>query len=281
MSSLRRLLDYSREFKRSYVLGTVYAAVNKIFDIAPEILIGVAVDVVVKRDQSFLAELGVASLEQQLVILGVVTVLIWAGESLFQYLYGLEWRNLAQALQHKVRSDVYDHVQHLRMSELESRRQGELQTLLTEDVNQLERFLNDGLVAIIHVVTSTVLVCIVFFALSPVIAAFAMLPIPFIVAIAMWFQRGLSTRYAAVRASAGKLGARLTSQLHGVPTIKAYTAQTQALDALQLDSRAYENTNRAAIKLSSAFVPLIRMAVLSGFVVTLVFGGFRALDGRL
>lgn len=281
MSSLRRFLAYSREFKSRYVLGTVYAVVNKVFDIAPEILIGVAVDVVVKRDDSFLAQLGATSLEQQLVVLGVVTVLIWGGESLFQYLYGVEWRNLAQALQNKVRSDVYDHVQHLRMSELERRRQGELQTILTEDVNQLERFLNDGLVAIIHVVTSTLLVSIVFFILSPTIAVFAMLPIPIIVLVAMWFQRGLAARYGRVRESAGKLGARLTSQLHGIATIKAYTAQPQARGALEQASRDYESANQSAIKLSSAFVPLIRMAVLSGFVVTLVFGGFRALDGSL
>lgn len=281
MSSLRRLLEYSREFRSRYILGTIYAVVNKVFDIAPEILIGVAVDVVVKRDDSFLSQLGVVSLSAQLVTLGVVTVLIWGGESLFQYLYGVEWRNLAQALQHKARSDVYDHVQHLRMSELDRRRQGELQTILTEDVNQLERFLNDGLVAIIHVVTSTLLVSVVFFILSPSIAVFAMLPIPVIVLVALWFQRGLATRYAEVRGAAGKLGARLTSQLHGLATIKSYTAQAQARTALEQASHDYQAANRKAIKLSSAFVPLIRMAVLAGFVVTLVLGGFRTLEGSL
>ena len=281
MSSLRRLLEYSREFRTRYVRGTVYAVINKVFDIAPEILIGVAVDVVVKREESFLGKMGLGDLREQLMILGVLTVLVWSGESLFQYLYGIEWRNLAQALQHKARTDVYDHVQHLRMTELETQRQGEIQTILTEDVNQLERFLNEGLVAIIHVVTSTLLVCLVFFVLSPIVAAFAMLPIPIIVLTAFWFQKGLGARYGAVRVTAGKLGARLTSQLHGIATIKAYTAQKQALDALHTDSRAYESTNQAAIKLSSAFVPLIRIAVLSGFVVTLVFGGFRTLDGSL
>jgi ATP-binding cassette, subfamily B, bacterial len=281
MSPLRRLLEYSREFRGRYLLGTIYAVVNKVFDIAPEILIGVAVDVVVKRNHSFLAKLGVASLSHQLAALGVATVAIWGGESLFQYLYGVEWRNLAQALQHKARADVYDHLQHLRMSELESRRQGELQTILTEDVNQLERFLDGGLVAIIHVVTSTLLVSVVFFILSPGVAIFAMLPIPIIVLVALWFQRGLASRYAVVRASAGKLGARLTSQLHGIATIKAYTAQAQAQSALHEASSDYVAANRSAIKLSSAFVPLIRMAVLSGFVVTLVFGGFRALEGSL
>ncbi|MEM6733908.1 MAG: ABC transporter ATP-binding protein, partial [Myxococcota bacterium] len=210
-----------------------------------------------------------------------MTVFIWGGESLFQYLYQIEWKNLAQALQNKARSDVYDHVQHLRVSELETRRQGELQTILTEDVNQLERFLNTGLVAIIHVVTSTIAVSAVFFVLSPPVAVFAMVPIPVIVVLALVFQRGLASRYAAVRESAGKLGARLTAQLMGVATIKSYTAQERALDALESDSRTYEATNRRAIRLSSAFVPLIRMAILSGFVVTLVYGGLKTLDGSL
>lgn len=281
MSSLRRLFHYSRQWRRRYLLGTLYAIINKLFDIAPEILIGVAVDVVVQREESFLADLGVTSLEQQLVVLGVLTVLIWGGESVFQYLYEIEWRNLAQALQNKARADVYDHVQHLRVSELDRRRQGELQTLLTEDVNQLERFLNSGVVAIIHVVTSTLAVSVVFLVLSPTIAAFAMLPIPVIIGIALWFQRGLAERYGAVRASAGRLGARLTSQLHGVATIKSYTAQERALAALETDSRGYEASNRRAIRLSSAFVPLIRMAILAGFVVTLVYGGFKTLDGSL
>ncbi|MEM1417846.1 MAG: ABC transporter ATP-binding protein [Myxococcota bacterium] len=281
MRSLRRLLAYSRAHRGRYARGTIYAVTNKLFDIAPEILIGVAVDIVVQREESFLAGFGVASLEGQLVLLGVLTVLVWGGESIFEYLYQVVWKNLAQTLQHELRADVFDHVQHLPAAALDGRRKGELQTLLTEDVNQLERFLNTGLVAILHVVTSTVAVGIVFFILSPGVAVFAMLPIPIIVVVALAFQRGLGRRYGAVRESAGTLGARLSSQLHGLLTIKSYTAEGQALEALEADSRGYERTNRKAIKLSSAFVPLIRMAILSGFVVTLVIGGFRTLDGTL
>ena len=39
--------------------------------------------------------------------------------------------------------------------------------------------------------------------------------------------------------------------------------------------------NRHAIRLSSAFSPLIRMIIVGGFIVTLVFGGLEALDGAL
>lgn len=280
-SPLGRLLLRDARWRRRAGVASAYSVINKLFDIAPELLIGAAVDVVVQREESFLASLGVGSLRVQLLVLGGLTVLIWAGESVFQYLYQVAWRNLAQAVQHSIRAQVYDHVQHLTSAELERRRQGELQTILTEDVNQLERFLNEGLNNIIQVLTSTAAVGVVFFLLAPQVAFFAMLPIPLIIAVAFWFQRGLAQRYAVVRDVAGRLGARLTAQLHGIATIKAYTAQSRALDALQADSRAYESSNRRAITLSSAFVPLIRMAVLLGFVVTLVFGGFLTLDGEL
>ena len=39
--------------------------------------------------------------------LAALTVLIWVGESLFEYLYALRWRELAQNLQHELRMEAY------------------------------------------------------------------------------------------------------------------------------------------------------------------------------
>ncbi|MDX1381625.1 MAG: ABC transporter ATP-binding protein, partial [Xanthomonadales bacterium] len=52
-------------------------------------------------------------------------------------------------------------------------------------------------------------------------------------------------------------------------------------EALRADSEAYLEANRRAIRVSSAFIPVIRMAILAGFVATLVYGGKLTLDGEL
>ena len=57
---------------------------NKIWDLAPP-LIGVAVDVVVTKEDSLLASFGVVDPWHQLLVLAAVTVAIWALESLFEY----------------------------------------------------------------------------------------------------------------------------------------------------------------------------------------------------
>ena len=67
--------------------GTILTALNKLFDIAPELLIGVAIDIVVRDSDSMVAQLlGIEDREQQLLVLGAATAVVWILESLTQYL---------------------------------------------------------------------------------------------------------------------------------------------------------------------------------------------------
>ena len=281
MSPAQRLLRYLRPERGKMLLASLYSILNKLFDIAPEILIGVAVDIVVKREESFLAHLGIVDLRTQLFGLTALTIAIWACESLFQFLYQLEWRGLAQRVQHRIRLDGFANVLRVPMAELQQHRTGDLGTVLSEDVNQLERFLNDGINQILQTTVSTVVVSIIFFILAPEVAVFSVLPIPLILFLAFFFQRRLASRYAAVRAAGGEVGAQVFGYLEAIATLKAFTAEDDAEGAVSQKSEAYLETNREAIRWSSAFVPVIRMGVLSGFVVTLAYGGIRCLDGHL
>ena len=278
---LGRLLAHARAYRKDVALATAFSVLNKFFDVLPEVLIGVAVDVVVSQKQSFLARLGIVEPRSQLVLLAGLTVLIWLLESLFEYLYALRWRNLAQNLQHDLRMDAYRHVQKLEMSWFEQRRTGNLMSVLGDDINQLERFLNGGANDVIQVATGTLMVSVVFFALSPEIALLSGLPVPLVVYGAFWFQSRLAARYARVREAAGALNARLNNNLLGVATIKAYAAEEYEAAHIAEGSARYREENAQAIRFSSAITPVIRMAILLGFAVTLLYGGFLALRGEL
>jgi ATP-binding cassette subfamily B protein len=276
-----RLLGHASAYRRDALLASAFSVLNKIFDVLPEVLIGIAVDVVVSKKQSFLAQLGVGEPRQQLVVLAILTVSIWVFESAFEYLYAVRWRSLAQNLQHDLRMDTYRHVQKLEMAWFEQRKTGNLMSVLNDDINQMERFLNGGANDLIQVVTGTLLVSVVFFALSPTIALLSGLPIPLIVYGAFWFQSRLGPRYARVREAAGTLNARLSNNLLGIVTIKAYAAEDYEAGHIAADSASYRQENALAIRFSSAITPVIRMAILLGFTVTLLYGGFLALEGEL
>ena len=286
MHPFKKLYRYAGRYRRDFRLATLYSVLNKFFDILPEVLIGAAVDVVVKGEESFLARhvlsaVGITDTWQQLLCLGAANVLIWGGESLFEYLYHLKWRGLAQDIQHDLRLDVYRQVQRLDMAYFETQRTGNLMSILNDDINQLERFLNGGANSIIQVVCSSIMVSAVFFALQPGIAVIALMPVPAILLGAFWFQKRLAPRYTEVREAAGDVSARLNNNLLGLATIKAFATESLEAQHIEQASNAYRGANARAIRISSAITPVIRMAILSGFTATLLFGGWLTIQGQL
>jgi ATP-binding cassette subfamily B protein len=279
--ALARLLRYARGYRRRITLATLYSVLNKLFDVMPEILIGIAIDVVVRQKDSFVAGLGVTDPKWQMLLLAGLTLMIWIGESLFEYLHLVMWRNLAQDLQHAMRLDAYRHVQRLDLAYFEDRSTGNLVSILNDDVNQLERFFNGGANSLIQVVTTLLAVGGVFFAVSPLIALMAFTPIPVIVIGAFYFQRRAQPLYAEVRHRVGMLAGRLSGNISGITTIKSFATEELEAGAIQLDSEAYVSANRKAIAISSAFIPIIRMAILAGFVATFLLGGWMTLEGKL
>ncbi len=278
---LRRLFSHAQSYRRDVWFASIFSVLNKLFDVLPEVLIGVAVDVIANRKNSFLARYGISDPGQQLWLLAALTVLIWVLESSFEYLYAVRWRNLAQNLQHDLRMEAYSHVQRLELAWFERRKTGNLMSILNDDINQMERFLNGGANDLIQIVTGSFLVGAVFFTLTTKIAGLALLPIPAIIYGAFWFQARLAARYTLVRETAGNLNSRLNNNLLGIATIKAYAAENYEAERIREDSEAYRAANASAIRFSAGITPIIRMAVLAGFTVTLLYGGFLALRGEI
>ncbi len=280
---LRELWRHARTHRSRVVLATVFSTLNKACDVAPELLIGAAVDVVVNRNgRSFVGRLfGVTDRFQQLTILAVITVVVWLAESITEYIARVTWRNLAQTIEHETRMEAYAHVQRLEMASFEDTSSGGLIAILNDDVNQLERFLDTGAHEIVITSMNVVFVGITFAVISPMLTLLAFLPIPVIVGGSLLFQRRLEPKYDAVREAAGRIADTLTNNLGGIATIKAFTAEDREVERVAAESDHYRRVNGEAIRLSTAFIPLIRTAILAGFTMTLVVGGRAALRGDL
>ena len=278
---LQRLLTYSRRYRGRVWLASLASILNKLFDLAPPVLIGLAVDVVVQQQDSWIASLGVTSIRGQFIWLSILTVIVWLLESVFEYAYHWLWRNLAQSIQHDLRLDAYGHLQSLELAFFEERSSGGLMAILNDDINQLERFLDHGANEVLQVITTVVIIGSAFFAMAPKLAWMAMLPMPLIIWGAIAFQKYLAPRYADVRERVSLLNGRLVNNLTGIATIKSYTAEAHEHQQVWSDSEAYRQSNRRAIALSSAFIPVIRILILVGFTATLLYGGLEAVAGNL
>ncbi len=280
-SALNRLLTNLKSYRQLILAAAACSVLNKIFDLAPPVLIGLSVDVVVREQNSWIANLGFEAVPAQLGLIAFVSFLIWSAESLFEYLYGYLWRNLAQTTQHSLRIKAYGHLQKLEMAFFEGDNSGRLMTILNDDINQLERFLDHGANQILQLIITVLVIGSAMAITAPGVALLAFIPIPLILWGSINFQKRLAPRYRNVRERAGDIAARLSNNLNGMLTIKSFATESWELDRIKRESESYRRSNKKAIKLSAAFIPLIRFAILFAFLAILLIGGMQAWAGEI
>ena len=280
-SNLKHLFVYSQQQKTKAKRGIVYSILNKLFDLAPPVLIGIAIDIVVEGNESFLASLGIPDRRRQLVILAILTFVIWGLESLFDYLSAVTWRGISQDIEHSLRTETFGNVLSLDMKYFENKSSGRLMAILNDDVNQLERFLDTGANKLLQTATTVIVIGGTFLYISPLIATFAFIPIPIIIFGSFKFTSTIASRYERIRESIETLNSNLSNSISGILNVKSFTRESKELERIETSSNEVKSANYHAIKLSAAFIPIIRVAILFGFTATLLIGGFLALDGEI
>ena len=280
-NNLKDLFNYALEQGTKVRRGIIYSILNKIFDLAPPILIGVAIDIVVEGSDSFIGNLGYADRRQQLIILAILTFIIWGLESAFDYIAAVTWRNISQDIEHSLRTDTFNNVLGLDLAFFENKSSGRLMAILNDDVNQLETFLDNGANRLVQTATTVLVIGGTFLYISPLVAVFAFIPIPIIIFGSLRFTSRIAERYTKIRNDIENLNANLSNSITGILTVKSFNREKKESERITVSSQEVKSANYHAIRLSAAFIPIIRIAILFGFTATLLIGGFLALDGEI
>ena len=278
---MARLFAYLAPYRTRLSLGVSSSVLNKILDLMPPLLVGWVIDSLRGQPPGWIARLsGTSDAWSLAVVLAALSVAIFFFESLFQWGYQHFFMTLAQEVQHDLRLDAYERIQRREIAFFEEHRLGETLAMLNDDVNQLERFLNNGFNELIQTVVLFVFSGFVLFNTSWHLAVIAVAPIPLILWGSVAYQRRIAPRYKRVREAVGSLSSRLENNIGGILVIQSFGAEAFELDRVREASAEYREANRQAIRLSAIFVPVIRMAIVLGFAGVLLIGSHWILEQK-
>ncbi|MFB6072239.1 MAG: ABC transporter ATP-binding protein [Halobacterium sp.] len=281
--AMYRLFDeYGRDNWVAAVVGIVASVVARVLDLVPAIMLGYAVDAFL-RGTSFLpflpASLRPATRTGELyAAAGVIAGAFLVGAG-FHWLRNWGWNSFSQHIQHAVRTDTYDKMQRLNMDFFATKQTGEMMSILSNDVNRLERFLNDGMNSTFRLSVMVVAIGVVLFTKNWQLALITMLPVPVIAWFTYQFVEKIQPKYADVRSSVGQMNSRLENNLGGIQVIK--TSNTESYESERVDdvSQGYFDANWGAIAIRIKFFPALRIISGVGFVLTFLVGGYWVLVG--
>ncbi|HSK79639.1 MAG TPA: ABC transporter transmembrane domain-containing protein [Thermoanaerobaculia bacterium] len=278
---IERFLKYVRPHRGEFLKAAAFSMINKVLDFGPPIVTGMALDIVANEKVFLFSKLGVASLSTQLWLLGGFAVAVYVLECVTEYAYKVRWRDLAQKVQHDLRRDAFQHIQRLQLSYLEDEHTGNLAQLVNDNINQIQRFLDDGVHGFLEVGTNFVAIVVLFAWLSPNVAWIALWPFPVVAWMMYRYYRRIRPLYREVSARSGAVASQLVDSFGGIVTIRSFTNEEREVERLEKLSEEYMEANRPVIRLFAEFSTMVRLPVLAAFTGVLVLGGFSVIGGGL
>ncbi|MFB6309215.1 MAG: ABC transporter ATP-binding protein [Haloarculaceae archaeon] len=280
----RLFAEYGRDNAGEFAVGLFASVLARLLDLVPPLLLAVAIDAVIRDEMAFglwlvpPAALPDGSGAQLWLTAGLI-----AGSFLlaavFHYVRNWGWNAFAQHVQHAIRTDTYERMQELNMGFFADKQTGEMLSVLSNDVNRLERFLNDGLNALIRLVVMVLGIAGILFYMNWQLALVALVPVPIIAYFTKRFIEIIQPKYAAVRSSVGSLNSRLENNLGGIQVIKTATTEEYESERVEDASREYLDANWDAIRTRISFFPGLRLISGLGFVITFLVGGLWVVQG--
>lgn len=177
-----------------------------------------------------------------------------------------------------LRSDLYSHIQLLPLRWFDNRATGDLMTRLLEDVTAVERMLIDGVeqgvTAILQMVIVFGMMCYVSFKLT----LFALSPVPFLAAGALWYTLTAHQRYRLQRRASSAMNALLHDNLSGIRQIRSFAREEEEHQRFNRVSDDLRRATLVVMKVWAAYNPSMYLIGTLGVIAT-VFVGTRAVLG--
>ncbi|WP_331235050.1 ABC transporter ATP-binding protein [Natronorarus salvus] len=282
-SMTRLFRQYGADQKYEYAVGLLASVVARLLDLIPTLMLGVAIDAIFLDDPYTLflvpdAWIPAGQEEQFALTIGILAGAFALG-ALFHWIRNWGWNASAQNITHDIRVDTYEKMQRLNMEFFSDKQTGELMSILSNDVNQLERFLNDGLNSASRLIVMVLGIGGVLFYLNWQLALIALLPAPLIAGFTYVFIRIIRPKYKKMRATVGALNSRLENNLGGIQVIKSSNTERYEDDRVDDASYEYYDANWDAIWTRIKFFPTLQLISGIGFTLTFLVGGYWVFAG--
>jgi ATP-binding cassette subfamily B protein len=285
-----RIVPYLKRYWKRALGGVATNAVARAFDLIPFIAIGMAADYY--RDGTFtdgnieafvtldvLPSLGpMNSIEFGF---GLLILMCFTFLAIFQGLSNQLWQSTAYMAQHDIRMDATESLMAMEASYFETRQTGNLMSVLSADVAQLEDIISDASTSMIRLVMTFATAFGIMFWMSPTLALVLFAPLTLIVPMVVWFSTRVQRKYRKTRESTGGIVAILENVLSGITVVQAYNATNFESSRIGRQSGDYRDQSISAAFVRNRFIPGIYVVAGLSFGLLVSAGGWVMASGEI
>jgi len=285
-----RIVPYLKRYWKRAAGGVAANAAARAFDLIPFIVIGMAADwyqsgtftsstIQSLVSSSHLPEVGpIGSVEFGFGLLILVSFTFLA---VFQGISEYMWQSTAYMVQHDIRMDATTSLMAMEASYFETRQTGNLMSVLSADVAQLEDVVSDSSTSIIRIIITFSASFAIMFWMSPTLSLILGIPLILVIPMVIWFSTRIQPRYRKQRESTGGIVGILENVLAGIVTVQAYNASDFERARVESESGNYRDQAILAANLRNRFIPGIYVVAGLSFGLLVSAGGWLMASGEI
>jgi ATP-binding cassette subfamily B protein len=218
---------------------------------------------------SGLARIGLLYLSVILASFGCECVLTWLMQA------------TGQRAMFDLRREIMSHLQRLDLAFYDRNPVGRLVTRITTDVDALNDLFASGLVNTLGDTIVLLLISVILFRLSPVLALIIFAAMPFVILITMLFRRSVATSYRRIRIAIARINSYLQEHVSGIAVLQLFNGEARSAREFEEINAENRDAYKQAITAYGWFYPSVELVSMTALSCILIFGGFRVSTGRL
>ncbi len=278
----RLFTEYGLEHRRWFTLGMSANVVARGASLVPPLVLGAAIDADLGQGASnhayklpLLPHSWIPATEtgQFWFSVAVITA-AFVVTAFFTWIYGVAANQFAHGVMHDVRTDCFEKMQRLDMTFFDNKQTGEVMAILNNDASNLEVFLDNGLHNSARLGVMVLGIAAILVSINLPLAVVTLVIVPALLLFTLWFMRTVEPRYAAQRASVGRLNTRLENSLGGVELVKTSATEDYEVGRVRDASYNYFQRTMDVLRLNYVYRPGMELLAGLSFAATFVVGGY-------
>ncbi|MCW1953782.1 MAG: ABC transporter ATP-binding protein/permease [Flavobacteriia bacterium] len=279
MKELKHLNTYFYHYRYKLLIGVFITIIARVFSLVMPPFINKSVQAVEVFLTGPVADASLVKaqlLEYVLIIIGAALL-----SGFFTFLMRQTIINVSRYIERDLKNEVFDHYQKLHLGFYKNHRTGDLMNRISEDVSQVRMYAGPAIMYGIQ--TLTLFCCLIplMFMKAPTLAAYTLLPLPFLSVLIYKISKIIHKRSTAVQTFLSSLSTFTQEQFSGISVIKAYHLEGQTNKNLTMLANEGRQKSISLAKVNAWFFPLMILMIGVSNLLVIYIGGKQYISGEI
>ncbi|WP_405398595.1 ABC transporter ATP-binding protein [Maribacter sp. Asnod2-G09] len=278
MKELKHLNKYFKKYWLKLFFGIIITIVARLFQLIMPSYVNNSITVV---EQYIKAEIEKSTAQE--LLLEYILIIIGAAflSGFFTFLMRQLIINISRYIEYDLKNEIFDHYQKLSLNFYKKNRTGDLMNRISEDVNEVRMYAGPAIMYGIQ--TLTLFACLIplMFIKAPTLAAYTLLPLPFLSVLIYQISKVIHKRSTIVQQYLSTLSTFTQEIFSGVSVIKAYALEPQTNEDLEKLAIEGKEKSVSLAKVNAWFFPLMILLIGISNILVIYIGGKQYLAGEI